>query len=197
MLADLVLSSPFFILFTCFSPLRAAACFFSSFAAASAIEFEEDDVEEEEDDGDSEELERCFFNLSSSFHKTVHLGGLGDGSSSKNQFALLCSLLSLASSRPSSSPSSLEPRLILFSLSDCCICQKGSSFPSQKSSSAEGMESMLTKSAENEILGLEGASLPRGVGWPFSTDTIAVGERKRERERERERLASDDDVVRD
>ena len=137
-LADLVLSNPFFILFTCFS-LFPLPSFPSSLAAISASELEEEEEEEEEEDGDKEEA-RCFFNLNSSFHKTVHFGGLGDGSSSTNQLTLL-----LSSLVPSFTPSVSFPlRLILLSFSDCCICQKGRSFPSKKSSSAVNIAWLLT-----------------------------------------------------
>ncbi|KAE8724959.1 hypothetical protein F3Y22_tig00009055pilonHSYRG00003 [Hibiscus syriacus] len=62
----------------------------------------------EEDDGNIEEA-RCFFNLSNSFHNTVHLGGRGDNSSSpkKSQFALLSSFFT-AFPPSSSSTSSLR-----------------------------------------------------------------------------------------
>ena len=136
-LADLVLSSPFFILFTCFS-LFQEPCFPSLVTMSARAELEVDDVEEEDEEGDKEEA-RCFFSRSSSFHRTVHFGGLGDGSSSTNQ-TLGSSLLI---SSPSPSSASLVLRLILLSFSECCICQKGSNLPSKKSSSAVSMVWLL------------------------------------------------------
>lgn len=73
-LADLVLSSPFLGLF---NTLSLFPFFLSS---------------EEEEEGDKVEG-RCLLSLNSSFHKTVHLGGLGEGSSSINQLILRSSLL--------------------------------------------------------------------------------------------------------
>lgn len=159
-LADLVLSNPFFILFTCFS-LFPDAPFPSSFVATSASEQAEDDDDEEEEDGDKEEA-RCFFNLNSSFHKTVHLGGLGDGSSSTNQFTLV-----LSSLFTSSSSSSFALRLILLSFSECCICQNGRSFPSKKSSSAVNIGwllALLERNSKSPFLAFS-ISMPS----PFST----------------------------
>ncbi|KAJ6981788.1 hypothetical protein NC653_025016 [Populus alba x Populus x berolinensis] len=101
---------------------------------SARAELEVDDVEEEDEEGDKEEA-RCFFSRSSSFHRTVHFGGLGDGSSSTNQ-TLGSSLLI---SCPSPTSASLVLRLILLSFSECCICQKGSNRPSKKSSSAVSM----------------------------------------------------------
>lgn len=133
-LADLVLSNPFFILFTCFS-LFPDPSLLSTMVTISTSELE-DEVEDEEEEGDKVEA-RCFFSLNSSFHRTVHLGGRGDGSSSTNQLTLLSSLFTSSSSSCSSPPFVL--RLILLSFSECCICQKGRSFPSKKSSSAVNM----------------------------------------------------------
>lgn len=91
MLADLVLSSPFFItllLLPTFS-LFPIPFFLSSVDGISvATDLPDEDEEDEEEDGDRVEG-RCFRSLSNSFHKTVHLGGLGDGSSSRNQLILL------------------------------------------------------------------------------------------------------------
>ncbi|KAI4345605.1 hypothetical protein L6164_012711 [Bauhinia variegata] len=110
----------------------------------SASELEEEDEDEEEEEGDKVEA-RCFFNLSNSFHRTVHFGGLGDGSSSTNQFILLSSLFTFSSSSSfPTSPSFVAFRLILLSFSKCCICQKGRSFPSKKSSSAVNIGLLLT-----------------------------------------------------
>nr|GMD88315.1 probable LRR receptor-like serine/threonine-protein kinase At1g67720 [Ipomoea batatas] len=86
--------------------------------------------------------------LNSSFHKTVHFGGRGDGSSSRNQLtALLFSslLLLICSSISASSPPCFSNfRLILLSFSHCCcICQNGSNFPSKNSSSAVIMLSLF------------------------------------------------------
>ncbi|POO02226.1 hypothetical protein TorRG33x02_020100, partial [Trema orientale] len=119
--ADLVLSNPFLTPLTCFSLCLDPSLLPSSAEAISASELDEDDEDDDEEDGDKVEA-RCFFNLSNSFHKTVHLGGLGEGSSSTNQLTLLLS--SLLTSSSSSSPSeSLILRLILLSFSACCICQ--------------------------------------------------------------------------
>lgn len=72
-LADLVLSSPFFILITCFSLLHDPP----SSPLSSSLEHKSTG-----DDGDGG---RCFFNLRNSFHRTVQVGTRGDGSSSANQ----------------------------------------------------------------------------------------------------------------
>ena len=94
--ADLALSNPFFTLFTCCSLLLLLDPSFPSLAATSPSELAEEEEDEEEEEGDKEEA-RCFFNLNNSFHRTVHFGGLGDGSSSTNQFTLLLLLLLLSS----------------------------------------------------------------------------------------------------
>lgn len=148
MLADLVLSSPFFItllLLPTFS-LFPIPFFLSSVDGISvATDLPDEDEDDEEEDGDRVEG-RCFRSLSNSFHKTVHLGGLGDGSSSRNQLILLSWSLLCSASLPG--PASLATlllllllwlscfRLSLLSFSAWCICQKGRSLPSEISSSA-------------------------------------------------------------
>lgn len=138
MLADRVLSSPFLILLACLS-LFSEPSFPSSIGGKSSDLKEDEDVEEDEDeeeDGDKVD-ERCFRNLSNSFHRTVHVGGLGEGSSSGSQLTLLSALLTTSSFVASSQCSVL--RLILLSFSDCCVCQNGSNLPSKSSSSADSM----------------------------------------------------------
>ncbi|KAK6122673.1 hypothetical protein DH2020_043589 [Rehmannia glutinosa] len=66
---------------------------------------------------------------------SVHFGGLGDGSSSRNQLILRLSSLFCSSGGPFSA-FSVVFKVILLSLSACCACQKGRSLPSQNNSSA-------------------------------------------------------------
>lgn len=155
-LADLVLSNPFFILFTCFSLFPDPSLPWSM-VPISTSELEDED-EDEEEDGDKVEA-RCFFSLNNSFHRTVHLGGRGDGSSSTNQLTRLSSLFA-----PSSSCSSsfFVLRLILLSFSECCLCQKGRSFPSKKSSSAVNMVWLV------ELLERNSKSVFRAFSWSIS-----------------------------
>lgn len=122
-LADLVLSNCFFTLFTALS---------LSFLSSEVVSPTEEEDEDEEE-GDNVEG-RCFFNLNSSFNKTVHVGGLGDGSSSRNQL-ILGSSLSLFRSVDFSSSTFFKLMFLSF-ISALCICQKGSNFPSEISSSA-------------------------------------------------------------
>lgn len=126
-LVDLLLSNPFFILLTCLS-LLPDPCFLSSIDLKSR-DFKED--EDEDEDGDRVE-DLCFLSLTNSFHRTLHLGGLGEGSSSSNQPTLVSGLL-LSSALPASACCSAL-RLIVLSFSGCCICQT-----SEKSSSADSM----------------------------------------------------------
>lgn len=84
MLADRVLSSPFLTTLSLLPP--------APFFLSSAVSEEEDEDDEEDEEGDKVEG-RCFLSLNSSFHKTVHFGGLGEGSSSMNQLILRSSVL--------------------------------------------------------------------------------------------------------
>ncbi|MFS7930004.1 hypothetical protein Hanom_Chr04g00339061 [Helianthus anomalus] len=93
-----------------------------------------DEEEEVEEDGESEDA-FCFFNLNNSFHKTVHFGGLGDGSSSINQVILFVSSIFTSFAFEISLTFSVF-KLIFASFSKHCFCRNGSSFPSKNSSSA-------------------------------------------------------------
>lgn len=100
MFEDVVLSNTLWILLTRLFKLDS---FFSgSMADAAAMELEEEEVELDEEDAEREEWGLFFLSLNSSFHRTVHFGGRGEGSSSRNQLGsdmrmlllLLCCFIS-------------------------------------------------------------------------------------------------------
>lgn len=138
LVVDLVLSNPFFILLACFSLFPPDPSLPSAIGGKSPPNEHEEEDDEEEEDGDRDDG-RCFLSLISSFHKTVHLGGLGDGSSSTNQLVTLVALSSLCWYTSFFSTSSFSLRLTFSSFSEFCTCQKGSSFPSKNSSSADSI----------------------------------------------------------
>lgn len=139
LVVDLVLSNPFFILLACFSLFPLDPSLPSAIGGKSPPNEHEEEDDEEEEDGDRDDG-RCFLSLISSFHKTVHLGGLGDGSSSTNQLVTLVALSSLCwYTSLIFSTSSFSLRLTFSSFSEFCTCQKGSSFPSKNSSSADSI----------------------------------------------------------
>ncbi|KAG5587780.1 hypothetical protein H5410_048214 [Solanum commersonii] len=83
----------------------------------SELEDEDEEEEEVEEEGDNEEVLLCF-NLNNSFHKTVHFGGLGEGSSSINKFIGLLAVSSLLFMTMTLSKISLSAfKLILLSFS--------------------------------------------------------------------------------